>query len=137
MEHQTITRKGKRYILIEEADARRLGLVRDGGGAVEETSLPPLPKADKDGNRPAIAFARASIARQIIRDRMALGLSQAELARRAGIRVETLNRLEKARRIPDQRTFNRIDAALKETESLKRHGVTYKAKTTGIARKAK
>jgi DNA-binding XRE family transcriptional regulator len=122
MEHQTITRRGKRYILIEEVEARRLGLIRDGGAAVADISLPPLPDADKDGNRPAIEFARASIARQIIRDRMAVGLSQAELARRAGIRVETLNRLEKARHIPDQATFDKIDAVLKRAEKLNRNG---------------
>jgi transcriptional regulator with XRE-family HTH domain len=53
---------------------------------------------------------------------MAVGLSQAELARRAGIRVETLNRLEKARHIPDQATFDKIDAVLKRAEKLNRNG---------------
>jgi transcriptional regulator with XRE-family HTH domain len=39
-------------------------------------------------------------------------LSQAELARRAGIRVETLNRIEKAKVTADVATMEKIDRAL-------------------------
>jgi len=45
-----------------------------------------FPPADALGNRPAVAFARVSIARSIIAERKAAGLSQQELARRAGVR---------------------------------------------------
>ena len=75
--------------------------------------LPPLPAPDARGNRPAVAFARATIAREIIRDREALGLTQLELARRARIRPETLNRIENGRTTPDVATLAKIDAALK------------------------
>ena len=40
------------------------------------------------------------------------GLSQAELARRAGIRPETLNRLERCRTTPDTATIAKIERAL-------------------------
>ena len=49
--------------------------------------VPPLPEPDAHGRFPAIAYARASLARKIIRRRRALGMSQSDLARRAGLRV--------------------------------------------------
>lgn len=75
--------------------------------------MPPLPEADAQGNRPGVAFARATIARGIIRDRTAAGLSQAQLARLARIRVETLNRIERAKVTPDVAMIAKIDKALK------------------------
>jgi transcriptional regulator with XRE-family HTH domain len=41
-----------------------------------------------------------------------VGLSQAALARKAGIRVETLNRLEKGKHTPDLATMAKINKAL-------------------------
>ena len=105
MSRQTVTRGGKKYVLVEESEYQRL----------TQSAMPPLPRADADGNRPAVAFARASIARGIIRDRQAAGLNQLELARRAGIRPETLNRIERAHTTPDVATLAKIDAALKKS----------------------
>jgi ribosome-binding protein aMBF1 (putative translation factor) len=99
---QTITRRGKKFVLVPVAEYERL----------TTPAMPALPKADARGNRPAVAFARATIARQIIRDREAIGLSQIALARRAGIRPETLNRIEKGHTTPDTATLAKIDAAL-------------------------
>jgi outer membrane protein TolC len=65
------------------------------GGGEEE--LPPLPKVDAEGNAPAMEFARASLARKMIIERRARGWTQTELAKRARLRVETINRLEHAR----------------------------------------
>jgi transcriptional regulator with XRE-family HTH domain len=62
---------------------------------------------------PAVAYGRALLARKLVLARRRAGLTQVELARRAKIRVETLNRLEKGRHNPDERTFNKIEAALK------------------------
>lgn len=75
-------------------------------------SLPAYPKADKRGNRPAVAFGLASIAREIITRRLAAGLSQEELAKRAGVRVETISRLESAKHHPQQATIQKIEKAL-------------------------
>lgn len=74
--------------------------------------LPPLPQADADGNVPAVAYARASLARKIVRDRVTAGLNQKELAQRAGIRVETLCRIETGKPTPSVPTIDRIDRAL-------------------------
>lgn len=78
--------------------------------------LPPLPEPDADGNYPAVEYLDVTIARDIIRSRRRAGLSQAELARRAGIRVETLNRIEKVKVTPSVATVDKIDRALKAAE---------------------
>jgi DNA-binding XRE family transcriptional regulator len=78
---------------------------------------PSLPDADADGNRPADEYAAVSQARGILRARRKLGLSQAELARRAGIRPETLNRIELGRNRPSVPTIAKIDKALRKAEA--------------------
>jgi transcriptional regulator with XRE-family HTH domain len=88
--------------------------------------MPPVPDADDADNRPAVAFARAVIARRIIRDRTAAGLSQAQRARRAGIRVETLNRIERAKITPDTATIAKIDRALRAGPPTRRRPVARK-----------
>src|SRR5206468_3296012 len=99
-------------VLIEEAEYWRLA--RNAAAANDlHGEGPPLPAPDRNGNVPAVAFARAVIARDIIRDRRAAGLTQAALARSAGVRVETLNRIEKGRHTPDTATIAKIDRALK------------------------
>jgi len=100
----TINIKGERYVVIPETEY--LGYVG------HSQNLRSLPVADADGTVDALAFSRASIARDIIRDRQKLGLSQAELARRAGIRPETLNRIEKLKTSAATRILERIDQAL-------------------------
>ena len=62
---------------------------------------------------------RAIMARDIVRDRERVGWTQAELARRAGIRVETLNRIETGKRSPALITIEKIDAALQTGQKLK------------------
>ena len=99
---ETITRKGKKFILVPVDEYKRL----------TSPGMPALPTADARGNRPAVEFARATIARGIIRDREAMGVSQIDLARRANIRPETLNRIEKGHTTPDTATLAKIDAAL-------------------------
>src|SRR4051794_28596267 len=101
---ETITKNGKRFVLLPESEYRRL---------TANSAFPTLPAPDKNGTRPALPSVRALLAQSIIRDRNTLGWSQAELARQARINVETLNRIEKARVTADQRTIERIDKALK------------------------
>ena len=68
-------------------------------------------KPDTSGNIPALEYARASLARKLIIQRKARGWSQAELARKAGVRIETINRLEKAKHTADPVTVRKIEAA--------------------------
>jgi len=74
--------------------------------------MPELPKPLANGNYDAIQYARVSLARKLIRDRRTAGLSQAELARRAGVRVETLNRIEKLKLTPSVARVEKLDRAL-------------------------
>lgn len=70
------------------------------------------PNPDADRNVPAMEYARVSLARKLIIERRTRGWSQAELARRAGVRVETINRLEKAKHTADPATARKIQNAL-------------------------
>jgi ribosome-binding protein aMBF1 (putative translation factor) len=103
---KTIELDGTTYVLVPREAWEKL--------ARGDVQMPELPPADEDGNRDAIAFARASIARTLIRDRVAAGLSQTELARHAGIARESLNRIEKAKVTPDEKTVARLEGAIKK-----------------------
>jgi DNA-binding XRE family transcriptional regulator len=100
---------GEPYVILSQAEYDRLA------GRVRETPLPLYPKPDSRGNYPAVDYARVSIARDILTARARAGLSQKELAARAGIRVETLCRLEKGKHSAGLKTLLAIDRALKAT----------------------
>ena len=80
-----------------------------------DPDLPALPPADENGHYPAIETARVIIARQVIRGRKAAGWTQAELAARAGVRQETISRIETGKHSPGLKTLAKIDGALKRT----------------------
>ncbi|NLX13420.1 MAG: helix-turn-helix transcriptional regulator [Phycisphaerales bacterium] len=65
-------------------------------------------------------YARASLARKIIGDRLDAGLSQKELAKRAGISVENLCRIETGKHTPNVATVTKIDRALKQATARPR-----------------
>jgi len=110
---QTLTLVGTEFVVLERTEYERLRALERSAG---EAALPPWPPADADGNRPALEFVRASIARDIIKERTALGLTQQELAKLAGIRQETLCRLETGKHVPNVRTVDKIDQALQRAE---------------------
>ena len=91
----------KRYIAVPEQEYERL-----------VGNAPPLPPPDAAGTRDAVKFAEASIARNIVRSREAAGLTQKELAAKAGIRPEVLNRAERGVVVPSTRTLTKIEVAL-------------------------
>jgi len=72
--------------------------------------------AENAADAPADQLDRASLAEKLIRRRRAAGLSQAELARRAGIRPETLNRIERGRTNPDFATVRKLVLAMDAAE---------------------
>lgn len=88
MATQTIVVDGKPYVLLPRDKYDRLTTL------AKAADLPPLPEPDTEGNYPAVEYARASLARKIIRDRVAGGLTQRELAKRAGVSFEHLCRIE-------------------------------------------
>jgi len=74
--------------------------------------MPKLPPIDSRGERPARAAVLAVIARSLIRRRTAAGLDQKRLAFLAGVRPETISRIESGRYRPRRETILRIDQAL-------------------------
>jgi DNA-binding XRE family transcriptional regulator len=105
---QTIMVDGKPYVLLPRDEYEKLTTL------AKAADLPPLPKPDAKGNYPAVEYARASLARKIIRDRVAVGLSQRKLAELAGISFEHLCRIETGKHTPSVPTIDKIDRALKQ-----------------------
>jgi DNA-binding XRE family transcriptional regulator len=116
MAAQTILLEGKPYVFLPREEYDRLTTLAKAG------ELPPLPPPDAQGNYPAVEYARASLARKIIRDRVAAGLTQRELARRAGVRVETLCRIETGKHVPSVPTVDKLDRALKQAAKERNRG---------------
>jgi ribosome-binding protein aMBF1 (putative translation factor) len=111
MSYGTMEMNGKRFILVPEDEFDVLK---------KRTSLPEYPPANPStGNFPAIETGRVGMARKIITRREAVGLSQKALAASARIRVETLNRIERAKVTADTNTIIKIDNALKRAEKVK------------------
>lgn len=111
-ETKLVRRGGKRYRLVEESEYRRLVSLAEG-------DLPPLPKPDAEGNYPALKTLDALVARELVARRRELGLSQVELARRAGVRPETIHRIEAGKHAPTVKTVEKIDRALSKAEAKK------------------
>lgn len=80
---------------------------------------PVLPAADATGNYPAVAYARASLARKLVQRRHALGLTQRALAKRVGIPFESLCRIERGAQSPNIRTVDKIVRALAAAEAAR------------------
>ncbi len=104
---QTIMIDGKPYVLLPRDEYEKLTTL------AKAADLPALPKPDAKGNYPAVEYARVSLARKIIRDRVAAGLSQRKLAELAGISFEHLCRIETGKHTPTIPTIDKIDRALK------------------------
>jgi ribosome-binding protein aMBF1 (putative translation factor) len=76
--------------------------------------LPGRPGKDARGNVDARAAIDVSIARDLITDRMRKGWTQAELARRSGVRLETTGRIEAGKHVARRETLMKLDRALGE-----------------------
>jgi len=73
--------------------------------------LPELPKPNKRGNFSKDAIL-VTMARDLITQRLAAGLSQEQLAKRAKVAVETISRLEGGKHKPQAATVAKLEAAL-------------------------
>jgi DNA-binding XRE family transcriptional regulator len=110
MSAATVHLHNKTYVIVEQKEYQRLLRL------ARAAELPSLPGQTASGNYPAVEYARVSLARKIIRNRVNAGLTQRELAQRAGIRVETLCRIETGKNVPSMATMIRIDRVLKQAE---------------------
>jgi DNA-binding XRE family transcriptional regulator len=122
---QCVTLAGQRFVIVPEPEYRRLRQT------CLEGPLPEWPVADADGNYPAIETLRTMLARDLAEKRRALGLTQAELAQRAGVRPETVNRLELGKHSPSVRTVDKLDTALREVEAERNQRSSKRARRRG------
>jgi ribosome-binding protein aMBF1 (putative translation factor) len=105
---KSVTVAGKRFFLVPAEEYKRL--------TQQAVWEPIMPEPDAAGKFPAMEAMSVALARDILRARRKLGLSQTELARLAGIRPETLNRIEQGKHKPSVPTIDKIDRALKLAE---------------------
>jgi DNA-binding XRE family transcriptional regulator len=117
---QRIEVAGQRFVLLPEKEYERLCSRASETVPFDDQGLPPLPKPDHNGNFPAVEYARVSLARDIIRERRAAGLTQEELAKLAGTRQETISRIESGKYTASAKLVDRIDRTLKKALSKKR-----------------
>lgn len=78
---------------------------------------PAMPAPDADGGYPALEAMAVSLARDVIRSRRRLGLSQDQLARLACVPPRTLERIERATSSPNTKVIERIENALKQAQA--------------------
>ena len=78
--------------------------------------LPPYPPANATGGYPAARTLSVSIARSLISRRPGAGLTQKDLARRSGVRLETICRIEGGKQKPVRETVLRLERALAAAE---------------------
>lgn len=109
LDYRIVELDGTRYVILREPLFE--GLCKKAAIA------PATPPADDDSLAPGFDLDRASLAEKLARRRRATGFSQAKLARRAGIRPETLNRIERGRSTPDFRTVRKLVVAMNAAES--------------------
>lgn len=106
IEKSFVTIDGADYVIVLRDDFDRLS------DPARAADLPPLPKPSRSGHVPAVEYARASQARKIIRGRVEAGLTQRELAKRAGMSFEHLCRIESGLHTPSVPTIEKIDRVL-------------------------
>jgi DNA-binding XRE family transcriptional regulator len=107
MKVRSLTLDGKEYMLVPRDHWKAMTdrPSRSAGKLLNQPALMP------DGNY-GIEHVRISLANKIITRRKAAGLTQAQLAKRANVRVETISRLENGLHMPGARTFDKLDRAL-------------------------
>lgn len=108
MDRANVQLGGTDYVIVPRDEFDRLTSL------AKVADMPPLPGPDKDGNYPAIEYSRASLARKLIRGRVDAGLSQKELAELAGVREETICRIETGKHTASIATVDKISKALRK-----------------------
>lgn len=96
--YQRVHLDGKWYIVIAEEEFRAATLTRKSTSEVDVLD--------------AFNVSDQRLADRLLRRRRESGLTQKDLAQKAGIRVETLNRIEKGRTTPDFKTIRKLVNAI-------------------------
>ena len=118
--HQVLELDGRRYVVLAEDVlqdlCRRAGI--EAGIDAETVNTAPISPTP----RPLAGWDvdNETLAGRLVDRRKRVGLSQAALARRAGVRVETLNRIERAKTTPDFSTVRKLVGALNRADAVAR-----------------
>ncbi len=107
MDTRRVELDGIHYVILRESDFDRLCQV---------AGIPIDRRAADEARAAGFDLDRSTLAAKLLRRRRAAGLSQVELARRAGIRPETLNRIERGRTTPDFATIRKLVVAMNAAE---------------------
>ncbi len=108
IDFRSVELDGVRYVIVREAVFERL---------CERANVETVPCEDAAKTPEAATdLDRVSLAEKLTRRRLAARLSQAELARRAGVRPETLNRIERGHTTPDFATIRKLVVAIDAAE---------------------
>jgi DNA-binding XRE family transcriptional regulator len=108
IDYRSVELDGVRYVIVREAVFDRLCQ----RAKIEAVPAVPAGQTPETG----LGLDRVSLAEKLLRRRLAARLSQAELARRAGVRPETLNRIERGRTTPDFATIRKLVVAIDAAE---------------------
>jgi DNA-binding XRE family transcriptional regulator len=108
IDYRSVELDGVRYVIVRESIFDRLCERAKVEAAPAAATGPPEAATDLDG---------ISLAEKLLRRRLAARLSQAELARRAGVRPETLNRIERGHTTPDFATIRKLVVAMDAAEA--------------------
>jgi DNA-binding XRE family transcriptional regulator len=108
VDHRSVELDGVRYVILRENVFELI---------CEKANIP-LDGSSRGilGSAAAFDLDQSSLAQKMMRRRRASGLSQVELARRAGIRSETLNRIERGKTTPDFATIRKLVVAMNAAE---------------------
>ena len=107
MAMRRVIMKGREYVLVPRKQWESVM----GKSAPADGKALKVPPPSQDGSY-SLEHVRISLANKMVARRKAAGLTQAQLARQAGVRVETISRLENGLHMPGVRTFDRIERAL-------------------------
>lgn len=99
--------------------------------SLDGTDLPALPLPDPNGRFPALEYARISLARDIVRDRRAAGLTQQEPAELAATLQETISRLENGKHTASLKLVDKIDRVLQAALKARSRKTSKRKSTKG------
>lgn len=89
---------------------------------IKEDEFQELTQSQKPGRKTdaldAMNVSDQRLADRLLQRRQEAGLTQKDLAKRAGIRIETLNRIEKGRTTPDFKTIRKLVNAINEYNGI-------------------
>jgi DNA-binding XRE family transcriptional regulator len=120
---QRLVIEGQRFVLLHETEYETLCVEARRFADASETDLPPLPTPDGRGRVPAVQYSRISLARDLIRQRKAARLTQQQLADLAGVRQETISRIESGKHSVTIKTYDKIIDVLEKNRKRRRRKV--------------